>query len=103
MDTAVDVFYKGLLEKEPLTQMTVSTIIRKVAAVCLLAPQHCCTDREITYSGYQTLGRAAIHQGKPLMDWLGDCQSLDSVIRASGVRNLPVNAAQRIPLYSPRP
>ena len=49
MDTAVHVFYEGLLEKEPLTQMTVSAIIRKAAAVGLLAAQHCCTDRSIAY------------------------------------------------------
>jgi hypothetical protein len=51
MDTAVHVFYEGLLEKEPLTQVTVSAIIRKAAPVGLLAAQHCCTDRSVAYRG----------------------------------------------------
>ena len=47
MDTAVHVFYEGLLEKEPLTQVTVSAIMRKAAPVGLLAAQHGCTDRSV--------------------------------------------------------
>jgi hypothetical protein len=51
MDTAVHVFYEALLEKEPLTQVTVSAIMRKAAPVSLLAAQHGCSDRSVAHRG----------------------------------------------------
>jgi hypothetical protein len=53
MDTAVHVFYEALLEKQPLTQVTVSAIMRKAAPVGLLAAQHGCTDRSVAHRGIE--------------------------------------------------